>query len=94
MPDTKGQPTDRNGVAIERRRPGRRDINPALIPLLRRPVGDGMLPEDDAAWHLQTIPALKPGQDAIAAARGVAMGLILSAPLWGALAMVSAALRR
>ncbi len=94
MPDMKGQPIDRNGVAIERRRPHRREVHPALVPLLRHPVGDSMLPEDDAAWHLQTIPALKPGQDAIATARGVAMGLLLSAPLWGAVAMLSAALRR
>ena len=94
MPDREGQPTDANGVAIERRRPGRRDVHPALIPLLRRPAGDGTLVEGESAWHLEALPALKAGQDALGTARGVAMGLVLSAPLWGAMAMISLALRR
>ena len=94
MPDTNGQPVDSSGVAIERRRPGRRDVVPALIPLLRRPAGDGTLADSESPWRLETLPALKAGQDALAAMRGVAMGLMLSAPLWGAMAVVGFAFRR
>lgn len=94
MTDSSGQPVDGNGVAIDRRRPGRREVNPVLIPLLRRPAGDGSLPDADLSWHLQDGPAVRAGQDPLAAMRGVGMGVLLSAPFWGAVAMLSLALRR
>ena len=93
MPDTNGQPVDSQGFAIERRRPGRRDVSPALIPLLRKPAGDGTVP-GEGFRHRDAVPALNVGQDALDAARGVAMGLALSAPLWGAMAVLGLMLRR
>ena len=93
MPDNNGQPVDSNGLGIERRRPGRRDVNPVLIPLLRKPAGDGILP-NDGLRRSEALPALKIGQDALDAARGMAMGLVLSAPLWGAMAAIGLVLRR
>ena len=92
MPDTNGQPVDQNGLAIERRRPGRREVDPVLIPLLRRPAGDGRLREDDVALRTAE-PALSPGRDPLGAARGVAMSLMISLPFWGLVEMVNLALR-
>ena len=94
MPDKDGKPVDSSGLAADRRRRGRRDLHPSLIPLLRRPTGDGVALDGEPAWQLDSLPALAGGGDALAAARGMAMGLVLSAPLWGAVAMLSLALRR
>jgi hypothetical protein len=73
-----GRPVDVNGVAVERRRAGRRDVKPELIPLLRNPVGNGILP--DAAQTDITSPF---GQDRLAPARGIVMSLLFSVPIWG-----------
>ena len=82
MPNHDGQSAMGFGVAVERRRPGRREVSPELIPLLRRPVGDGMIQDDFPADGIEGQPALATGRDALAPARGIAMSLLLSVPLW------------
>ena len=82
MSDRNSQPITTSGMAIERRRPGRRDVNPMLIPLLRRPAGDGSLC-DTTVPDLEAVSALNPGQDPLGAARGVAVSVLLSVSVWG-----------
>ncbi len=71
-------------VAEDRRRPGRTEADPALVPLLRQV-------ETDLDWQAQW-----PGeseedwqdrlsersQDALGSARGIALGVALSVPIW------------
>ena len=94
MPDIDGRPTDEAGFAIERRRPGRRDVSPELIPLLRRPTGDGVLRADLTPGNLDDEPALPADRDALAPARGVAVSLLLSLPLWCVVGALGFALNR
>ncbi len=93
MSRTDGNPVDGRGVAVERRRPGRREVSPGLIPLLRNPAGDGTVPGGGLPRPGEA-PALMAGQDALEAARGIAMGVALSAPLWGVVAAIGLVLRR
>ncbi len=59
----------------DRRRPGRPEaVNPHLIMLLRDPTA----PEDP--------DLIQRSQDDLGAARGIAVGLVLSAPFWGLVA--------
>ncbi len=88
MPDEQGRPVDSAGFAIERRRPGRREVSPELIPILRRPAGDGVVREEVLEVQL----ALSPGSDPMSAARGIAMSLVLSLPLWCCVGAVGFAL--
>ncbi|WP_158746422.1 hypothetical protein [Acidisphaera sp. L21] len=78
MTDTKGRPVENASLAAERRRPGRRAVPAELIPLLRKPAGDGVLFEP-----LEPDVALRPGQDPVAPVRGIAMSLLFSVPFWG-----------
>ena len=66
--------TEQSISASDRRRPGRRtEVNPELIPLLR---GQQSAP-----------PAIDFDEtDECAAARGVCVGVLLSAPLWAGIA--------
>lgn len=60
-------------AAQDRRRPGRRDISAELIPLLRDPL------------HIEISPAPEPpifGSDQTSPARGIAIAVLLSIPLW------------
>ena len=77
------EPDDGLDVLADRRRPGRTEVSPALVPLLRgQPapmvmldiVNDASLLESD--WD--TVDTLRP-------ARGIAYGVMLSLPLWAAL---------
>lgn len=60
-------------VVADRRRPGRRErVSEELVPLLR---GQGPAPADDD-------PAEFGEPDQLDAARGLAAGVLLSAPIW------------
>ena len=63
--------TDAPAIATgtDRRRPGRIDANPALIPLLRGEAA----PTPDATFD---------GSDDLAPSRGIAFGVLLSIPAW------------
>lgn len=77
MPEIKSLPpsvlADETTVAADRRRPGRRErVNPELVPLLR---GQSPVPAaDDLAEFGEP--------DQLDAARGLAAGALLSAPIW------------
>lgn len=65
-------------AAKDRRRPGRSDqVSPHLVPLLRTF-------EAEAAPVPATADGL-PFEDALAPAKGIAVGLALSVPLWAAI---------
>lgn len=63
----------------DRRRPGRPDqVSPSLVPLLRTPSVIEAAPASEMADG-------PPLDDALAPARGIAIGLVLSVPLWAAI---------
>ena len=71
--------------ALDRRRAGRQDVSPTLVPLLRDPAGGG-------ASEGQHMPAETPYRDflendplydQLAPARGIALGLAISMLFWG-----------
>jgi len=66
-------------VHADRRRPGRTDFaNPALIELLRAPSG-----------KLDAAEASRDRGDDLAPARGIRNGVLLSVPLWSAIAAIA-----
>ncbi len=77
---------------VDRRRPGRLNVSPTLVPLLRGDIPDprnGIAalprPDQDLVWDKD---------DALAPARGIALGLLISIPLWVAIYAVGRALLR
>jgi hypothetical protein len=67
---------------VDRRRPGRMAASPTLVSLLRDPGQLASLPELEDEPRLP----LDIGQgDGLRPARGIAMGLLISIPLWAAL---------
>ncbi len=76
------EPTLRGKLAApaalnDRRRPDRlRDVSPHLIPLLRTS------PTQDAFPGLSSEEGIAPFEDELTPARGIALGLVLSVPLW------------
>ncbi|WP_158743949.1 hypothetical protein [Acidisphaera sp. L21] len=67
--------------SAERRRLGRADVSPTLIELLRAPAKDADLPED-LRRALEDEGELPIEVDPIAPARGIALGVALSVPIW------------
>ncbi len=59
----------------ERRRHGRSDVSPALLPLLRDSTGDGL--SDGEAAPDQWMPS-----EPLAPARGIGVALALCTPIW------------
>lgn len=78
MSETSQPETPTQTTTGERRRPGRADVSPALIPLLR--TG-----EHPPTLH-QTIDFDEPDQ--VAGARGVFFGVAIAIPLWVSIALV------
>ena len=75
----------------DRRRAGRQEVNPVLVPLLRRPDAANAPPMAEAAPILTDIDHIS---SELAPARGIALGLMISLGLWGAIgAAVFAGLR-
>jgi len=81
------QATEAQVVAFDRRRAGRQDVNPALVPLLRNPAtgaaGLDQAAGPDTAYrdYLETDPF----HNSLGPARGIALGLSISMLFWGAL---------
>jgi hypothetical protein len=69
-------------LEIDRRRPGRSYVVPSLVPLLRDPLGHGEMPADPQTW---TAPE---HEDGLGAIRGIALAVVLSLPVWAAIAWV------
>jgi hypothetical protein len=69
-------------LLADRRRPGRKEVSPVLVPLLRG-EGDPMLL--DFAHEAAVLESDWDPVDALRPARGIAYGLLLSLPLWAAL---------
>jgi hypothetical protein len=69
----------------ERRRPGRTEIDPALVPILRRPSGAASQPDQRHAEDEDTPrpPLSCDEQDDLEPSRGMIFGVMLSLPLWG-----------
>lgn len=63
-------------VVVDRRRPGRHDAHPALIRLLRAPAEVQGLAEQDQRFLDDD------GNDRLASARGVLIGVLLAIPMW------------
>ena len=82
----------------ERRRPGRTEVDAALLPLLRGTVRvdlvpDGPPPEEaseapveEIAGEVVAMPFFTDGADR--SGRGMLIGLLLSVPLWGVIAAI------
>ena len=71
-------------VAEDRRRPGRMDVDPALVPLLRHVEADldwqAQWPdESDEDWQDRLDER---SQDTLGSARGITLGVALSMPVW------------
>jgi hypothetical protein len=81
-----GQATDEQVLAFERRRAGRQDISPVLVPLLRDPA-TGAAGLKTAVGH-ETAYRDYLDADPLAPARGIAVGLSLSMLFWGALGYI------
>jgi len=77
-------------LAFDRRRAGRQDVNPVLVPLLRDPatgaagLDQTVSPETAYRDYLGTDPF----HDPLAPARGIALGLSISMLFWGALGYI------
>jgi hypothetical protein len=76
-------------VTVERRRPGRREVSPELIPLLRGPSTADVpnVPEAAQASSPVDLSFLDDGGNP---ARGILIGMLLSLPLWGAAIWITA----
>jgi hypothetical protein len=70
-------------LEIDRRRPGRSYVVPSLVPLLRDPAGHDEMPAAPPIW---TAPEQEDGLGAI---RGIALAVVLSLPIWAAIAWVA-----
>jgi hypothetical protein len=77
--------TEAQILAFDRRRAGRREVSPVLVPLLREPASAApgfdhvMLTETPYRDLLESEPTLNP----LAPARGIALGLSISMLFWG-----------
>jgi hypothetical protein len=69
-------------VRTDRRRPGRTEVSPVLVPLLRRESVPVMT---DIVREASLLESDWEPMDALRPARGIAYGLLLSLPLWAAL---------
>jgi hypothetical protein len=68
---------------VERRRPGRpAEVSPELLPLLRyQPTPEGLdVAEPWPTWASVAEP--RNGRDPLRAVRGIAVGVVLTAPIW------------
>ena len=72
---------DNGSIGIERRRPGRiKAADAELIPLMRKPdLVMELPPEPLATWD-----AWEP-KDPLQPSRGIALGVVLSLPIWAAI---------
>ena len=74
-------------LAFERRRAGRQDVSPVLVPLLRDPASstdtlDPLHPLADTSYR--DFLDSNPFHDQMAPARGILLGLSISMLFWGA----------
>jgi hypothetical protein len=67
---------DDEAVTLDRRRPGRSMADEALVPLLRDPIGDGLLPD---GLRIGGPPRQDDGRGF---ARGILFAVLLAIPLW------------
>jgi hypothetical protein len=79
------------GVATspDRRRPGRSPVSSAVVPILRRPAGDGVLPGDTVADESHDHARSISPRDALGTARGIVLGVLLSVLFWAAIGVVA-----
>jgi hypothetical protein len=77
-----GTEQDASFILGERRRPGRIEVNPALMPLLRGEAEPDMV---DILKEAELLESDWESEEALKPARGIAYGLLLSLPLWAAL---------
>jgi hypothetical protein len=77
--------TDAQIHAFERRRAGRQDVSPALVPLLRDPASGLALSNHPAPADTPFRDYLEtdPFHDQMAPARGIFLGLSISMMFWG-----------
>ena len=79
---------DRDLVEVaDRRRPGRKEVSPALVHLLRHAAEGGavLTPESDASAPGPIAADRADQEDGCAPVRGILFGLALSIPLWAAI---------
>ncbi len=71
-------------VSLDRRRAGRREVNPALLPLLRAPSeGDFALAPPVSETPFRDFLETDPYSEDLAPARGILVGLMVSMLFWG-----------
>ncbi len=85
--DTELAATEAQIIAFDRRRAGRQEVSPVLVPLLRQPAqGTGtieMLPTLAETPYRDFLES-DPFHDQMAPARGILLGLCISMLFWGA----------
>jgi hypothetical protein len=75
-----------------RRRPGRKDVSPELIPLLRTPTQGS--PNDVGMTVEEADFVSDPDDDAGRPARGILFAILLSLPIWSVIAVLVTWMRR
>ena len=76
----------------DRRRPGRKEVNPALILLLRTPAEESKA--DLIAEPEETGAPVDPEHDALRPTKGILLAVLLSLPFWSIVAVLVAWMRR
>jgi len=84
--------------ARDRRRAGRSEVNPTLLPLLRnaagQPAGSAPLAPPEELDIALALREMDDTSDSLAPARGIAMGLAISVVLWAGITLVALVILR
>jgi hypothetical protein len=73
----------------DRRRPGRRAVSSAVVPILRMPAGDGVLADESEADSVRDHARSMSPRDALGTARGIVLGVLLSLLFWAAIGVIA-----
>jgi hypothetical protein len=72
-------------VGFDRRRPGRREVSPELVMLLRKPASVGVPRQEVPLAEPEGTAGAVQISDPLKTARGIALGVVLSALVWTAI---------
>jgi hypothetical protein len=84
-------PADAVTYQGERRRAGRTDVDPVLVPLLRRTTAPGLVRDepDASSEEVRRANGVAGEEDVLGPSRGIFIGVILSLLVWGAMLTIA-----